>query len=353
MLKRPICSRYCALVFLMACFDALDAGAVVKPALRVTPQCVTATDSFLVEVGLLPRVYHRNVIHRVFLDWNGSLSQPIFTENVPNWTPQWTKKIVVPPGTAVGTHSLRFEQLELFDPPLPGWMGTACAVYLNFKVAGTSDSNPWRDSLISVIDDDTLLLRFDPSLLCGIPRCDSIQLIQTIHPTGLDMASHVRDLSYAEQGFSKAAVLDSERTVAGWRVDVPVDAADPFYTTSMPIGAYVGSPGRSGDTTVVAFLRDAPHRHPSRYPGDIQSVILEFEVCAVCSHGEGAGAYLGRYQWRWTRPRAGPEMITRLGGTREPPSDEFGKALELWRSRHANFTLPVTRYPVVGGAPCQ
>jgi hypothetical protein len=254
----------------------------------LAPSCSAAGDSVLVEVNFLPRTYHRNVIHRVFLDYTSPIGPTIFAENVPTWTERWTQKVLIPPGTANGTHSLRFEQLEREDPPNSGYIGTACAVYLNFQVADTASASPWRDSLIVVAGGgDTILVYFDPTNICGIPKCDTIHLVQVIHPSGTDSLGSVRNLTYAEQGFKKANKLDAERTPAGYRVDVLVDAKNPFYTTSAPIGAYVGSPGRSGDTVKVAFLLDAPLRYDSNYPAGIQTITLEFEVCAVCTHGEG------------------------------------------------------------------
>lgn len=120
-------------------------------------------------------------------------------------------------------HSLRYEQLEREDPPNSGYIGTACAVYLNFQVADTSGVNPWRDSLKVAPAGDTLILRFDPSGICGIPKCDTIHLVQVVRATGLDTLMNTRLLSYAEQAFPNAAVRDSERTAAGWRVDVTIE----------------------------------------------------------------------------------------------------------------------------------
>ena len=200
---------------------------------------------------------------------------------------------------------------------------------------------------------DTLYLRFDPNGVCGIPKCDVIHLLQAVRPTGRDTASGSRVLSFVEQHFERPLRRDAAQTAAGWSIDVPPDVTNPFYTSATyPAAHYVGMPGRSGDSVAVAFMRDAPKRVDRSYPPDIVTIVLDFEVCAVCTQGDGKGAVLGRYAWRWERPRGGPYVVTKLGGTQDGPSIEFGDALQLWRTLHDDFTLPMSSYPVVGGMPC-
>lgn len=326
--------------------------AVTTRPLRLTPSCAAPDSQFLFEVNLLPRVYHRNVVHLVYFDWTGALSQPIYAENVPTWTPQWSHMIQVPHDATPGTHSIRFEQREVYDPPNSGQERTACVVNLHFQVALNAGPNPWRDSLKTSPNGDTVVVIFDPTGVCGIPSCDRIDLIQVVHATGRDSNAASRNLSFAEQGWRDSAARDSERTSAGFRVDVPSRATDPFYTRTGSMASFSGTPGRSSDSVAVAFLRDAPRRGDRSYPTDIVTIDLDFEVCAVCSQGNGLGERFGNYTWRWSRPRGGPYTITRFGGTRGAPSQAFDNALTLWRSRHPGFVLPVSSPPLVGGTPC-
>jgi hypothetical protein len=306
--------------------------------MRVTPMCTGPNASFLVEVNLLPRDYDDRVIHTVYFD-----ATVIYSENVPTWTASWSHVVSVQ-NASPGMHSMRFVQLELHNS---SWIGTACAWVHNIEITTDAEPNPWMET----VNADTIRVYFNPAGVCGIAPCDSIHLIQVVHPTGSDSSGVSRNLSYAEQGFPDSTARDSLRTPAGYRVDVPAESwwDVPYYSRGL---SRRGHPGNSRPDT-TAFLADRPTRRDRNYPPGIVAINLDLEVCAVCSKGIGIGAILGTTTWRWSRPRGGPPAFTAYPGTRDAPSPEFNDALDLWLSRHPGFVLPAATPPTTGGSPCQ
>lgn len=350
--SRPLHQVILVLVLLSVC--VCQAGAreyrATGPVVRLTPSCAAPDSSILVETNFWPREKHDRVQYDMWWDWPTNPGYYFYAVFSP-YTVQRSDTITVPSNATPGWHSIGIEQWEFTPPPSPHWDITGCVV-ARIEVSTAGGANPWRDSILvaSGGDFDSVLVKFDPSGVCGIPRCDRIDLVQVIHATGRDSAGNVRNLSYAEQHFSDGAKKDLERTAAGWRVDVPARAKNPFYT--QPGATLTGQPGRSGDTLKAAYLVDSPRRNPGYFPTGIDTVHLDFEICAVCSQGDGKGAQLGRYLWHWEMSRDMTVTHTLIGGSRSGPSQEYGEALELWKSRHPKFKLPVARYPLVGGQPC-
>lgn len=254
---------------------------------------------------------------------------------------------------ASGNHTLRgFGYYEcmggpVYDPPA---LRAAC-----IELRDTA-GDPW-DTLRVTPDSAAITIRLKPGGACDVPLCDSLHFVQVIRMRGIDTLGTTHNLSFAEQyAFDTsraglAANRDARVTPAGYSVDVPFGTLPPYAT-------YPQTFGRTGNKLQAmaqeAALQDAPQRSDFSYPGGIQAIVLEFELNALCTAGEGQGQWLGQCTWAWRRNKGAQGFTgTCIPGscTRGLPSPLFRAALDLYLQRTGR-TVPVPSRPSQGVTAC-
>jgi hypothetical protein len=176
---------------------------------------------------------------------------------------------------------------------------------------------------------------FDPTNVCDAGPCKNIRFIQVKQPTGRLAADHskVRNLTHAEQKFPQAAKYDADLTAAGYSVDVLVGNPDPYYQFPIP------GKSLSGNTTstpaTAGTMGDKPGRSNANYPADIDRIILNFEVAAICVDGDLKGTYLGTTTWTWAQDKGGTPTVSLGGTSRGQPSQNFLDAVSKWDANHS------------------
>jgi hypothetical protein len=205
-----------------------------------------------------------------------------------------------------------------------------------------------------------ITVQFDPSLACEIKACDAIRLIQVAQDVGIQ-GDTLAVLLPGTDTYPDGVSRDSTRTSSGFFVDAfafidnKPDAAaerDPYYNgDDRPFDLRTTVGFVRGDTTNISRFSDRPRASDTRYPPNITRRVKRFEVCALCSKGEEAGRYYGRFTWRWSRQKGGTSVVDSVQTSRDQPSSMFLDALTLWASKR-RFTTPRVEPPVVGGSTC-
>jgi hypothetical protein len=92
-----------------------------------------------------------------------------------------------------------------------------------------------------------------------------------------------------------------------------------------------------------------------RYPADVKTIVMDFELNVFCSAGAGRGHYLGRATWQWKRAKSSAArrgVVSALPAVSlDQPSAEFRDALQRWADR-TGFALPTPINPPHGGTAC-
>lgn len=246
------------------------------------------------------------------------------------------------PDVVVGEYIVKVE-LRLLDE---GATLIQCR-QVKFKVLDAVE-DPW-DSGISTPGNNSIDLKFDPANVCDITPCSKIVFVQTIKMTGQKSDGTVRNLTFAEQGWSKSVPLDADVTNAGWTVDYVTGEKDPYYNGDD--GGDIGTQGLQNGTPKTATMNDGPTRGDGSYPADIVKIILDFEVAAYCAAGQNKSEYLGTTTWKWERPKGGTITVTKTAGSRSAPSKNFTDALSKWGANHT-FSLPTMSPATSGGEGC-
>jgi len=198
----------------------------------------------------------------------------------------------------------------------------------------------------------TIDIKMKPGQACDIPLCDSIRLIQVIRMRGRHAGSPLRLVSFAEQyAFDTsrsglANFYDAYVTSSGYTVDFVRNDAMAPYTDS--------TGNKHTNTALEVHFTDTPRRSDLSYPSDIDTLIFDFELNALCTAGEGAGQWLGQVTWSWERAKGAPSFLgTVLPGTagRGQPSAPFNIALVAYELL-SGYRLPTPPRPSKGSPTC-
>jgi len=252
-----------------------------------------------------------------------------------------------------GIHTLRcyyFYECQDGQVINPSLLRSAC-----FELRDAA-GDPW-DTLQVTPDSAWITVRIKPGGACDIPLCDSLHFIQVIRMRGIDSLGASRDLSWFEQYASDttfaaiAGSRDSLVTPAGYTVDMTLGRIAPYVTYPQFIG---NSGSKLPLIAQEATWSDGPRRSDLSYADDIQTIVLECELNAFCTAGEGQGQWLGQCTWTWSRNRgsATPEGTCIPGScTRNLPSASFRAALDLYLQKTGR-TLPAPLPPSQGAMTC-
>ena len=251
------------------------------------------------------------------------------------------------------THTVRFEgDTELANyPAIPH----QCAMTTFHVVTAAANGDPWTDGLSTSSDSQYVYVNFNPCGICDVAPCDSILFIAVIRPRK-QVGGQLLPMTYAEQGFPKSAARDAQVTQAGFAVDVPPSAPDPYCLPKYK-GMPLYSVGSRDGSCHAAECTDSPSRGPLSYQPEVEKIVLDFEVHAQCVAGEGLGQWLGGCTFSWERSQIapgtlGPARFKFDTCTRASSSQQFQDALKLWQSLHHEFSLPLPQRPSSGGVAC-
>ncbi len=274
-----------------------------------------------------------------------------------------------PPGTSPGTHVAR---VKLTAPLNGGGTFCQCCEIDLCVVAAPPSGNPWTNSVGTGTPGypyPVLTLGFDPSLTCNVQPCKQIRFIQIIRregqlPNDDWVLLNAEEMSGPGSSVNPALVADN-----GWAVDLP-ERDSPFYRGQWSIGGARKCAGKEGDTN----MKDGPlHSDGSYIARSLLSIRKTYKAFAFCASGEGAGQYLGEFNWTWKRDFGDPRYFVYnpnipgrwheipvgvySGYGTAPPSQTLGPeldgALRKW-SEVTSLSAPnsATPRPEEGGRVC-
>lgn len=342
---------------------ALSPSAAQCISVVVSPDCGTSASHFIVSVGGLPGPPlpcpdSCHIAVEVAIDGQGTFYQtdcrPGFSidlQNVPDRPPG---QECVACGLSPGIHVITATSSNLECTGDTETRPFLC-IRDSFEVVPPNQvTDPWADDLTSTAVG--MRVAFFPTGACEVPKCDSIQLIQSARARGVKANGDSVSLTYTDLKWRPAAervARDSQLTAARHRIDVRKGDRLP-YATIPPF--FNARPGRQGVAADTATFTDAPIINDFNYPTGVVRIVLEFEVDAFCASGEGQGHWLGKTFWLFERDRESSTIVLRRDPERSKDRDlyttAFKDALDAW-SATRSFAIPqLPQPPPHGGAPC-